>query len=415
MAVETRPWNGNNVLGDDGPYSDDDDALQREAYWNVTGDRGIFLGYDNELRVEANSPAAANVVVKSGAALIRGRLFLLTADETVSISANSSGNDRIDVVTAEIDWATQTGSLVVVEGNPAASPSAPTLTQSLGTKWQIPLAEVYVTNGFVTIVSDDVSDRRLFLQAAPIQYQRVQLLSSNAEDGALVKWSNSMTGTTQQVAPTTAASDVPAGVLTAKTVQNGTTYVVTSGYVARVNTTGTVSAGDLLIPSGTSGTAQAWDGGEGATHLLGTALAADGGNGYVPAIINIQRLNYPETIFEQSTGQASTTSTSFVTAKTFSQTFSFLPSKVRIVLAFTGQVDSLNAANWRATQTAGGGTFTTLADLDHTANDKWASKVILIEVDSPTAATITFDLEHKTAAGATVRTKLAQVDWYAIP
>lgn len=127
------------------------------------------------LAITANSPAAANVLVKPGAALVNGTNYYNSSDLTLSIAANASGNPRIDVIVLRKSFAAQTVRAVVLQGTPAASPTPPALTQSAGITWEIPLAEIAVASGFVTITQANITPRAMFATASDGDYlDRIQ-------------------------------------------------------------------------------------------------------------------------------------------------------------------------------------------------------------------------------------------------
>ena len=163
MTQESRFWTGIST-GDAGPYSFEN---MNEIFRYGIGGGGTFSGvYRGSgsggyvgLQVIANTPAAANILVQPGAALVHGSFYKSSAVETLSIAANSSGNDRIDSVVLTKLWATQTVRLEILQGTPAGSPVPPTLTQTDGFKWQFRLCDVAVSNGFATIVTSNLTDR----------------------------------------------------------------------------------------------------------------------------------------------------------------------------------------------------------------------------------------------------------------
>ena len=166
MAEKSYPWEGNSGsggIGDCGPYTGDDADQINKAL--VLGKTGVVE--TSHLEVSETSPASKSVRVALGRAIIRGKVYWLDADTTLTISDNTSGNPRIDRVVVEVDWTAQTGRLKVVEGTPAASPSAPTLTQTDGVLWQFPLAQIAVANGFTSITSSDITDEREFADPSP--------------------------------------------------------------------------------------------------------------------------------------------------------------------------------------------------------------------------------------------------------
>ncbi len=133
------------------------------------GSRGVVNGYEQALEVVESSPQAASVVVQTGAAMVgldkEFGFYANSTDNTLTIASNSSGNSRIDTVVVELDLSQPAGSdtLVakIVQGTPAASPVAPTLTQSASV-FQYPLADVTVVDSFTVITNANITDRRAF-------------------------------------------------------------------------------------------------------------------------------------------------------------------------------------------------------------------------------------------------------------
>lgn len=119
---------------------------------------GVLAGVDNELECYGDS-SGRQVKVKTGQAWVRGHWGEVTSEKTIPISANASGNPRIDRVVVRADFVANTVSIEVVEGTPAVSPSAPALTQS-ATRWEVSLAQVAVANGATSIAAGDVTDER---------------------------------------------------------------------------------------------------------------------------------------------------------------------------------------------------------------------------------------------------------------
>lgn len=159
------------------PYSATEWARQwqlRHGVGSVFPNYGVFKGtggtsYD-PLSVQATNPVSANVEIQIGAALVNGRFYESTAAELLPVSANASGNPRIDTVILRIDYVAQTTRLVIKQGTPAASPVAPTLQQD-ATYWEMPLANIAVANGFSTLAQTTITDRRRSVQASPSGWQ----------------------------------------------------------------------------------------------------------------------------------------------------------------------------------------------------------------------------------------------------
>lgn len=115
------------------------------------------------LEVTVNSPAAMNVLVGTGAALIKGRVYRNTTTKTTTIDAADGANPRYDIIVLELSTAAQTIRVAVVKGTAAATPALPTLTQTAAT-YQVALAYVYVGAGVTTIASGRIIDTRVFAE-----------------------------------------------------------------------------------------------------------------------------------------------------------------------------------------------------------------------------------------------------------
>ena len=114
-------------------------------------DGDLFVAPDTGLQIE----------VYEGTAWVQGFYFNASGDPfAITIATNSSGFDRIDLVTLQLDLVGNAIYYVVVEGTPSASPVAPSPQQD-SDYWQLPLAEVYVANGASVIDSGDITDERV--------------------------------------------------------------------------------------------------------------------------------------------------------------------------------------------------------------------------------------------------------------
>lgn len=176
MTESSIPQQGT-TLGDASaaPYSADAFALYMSKQIGFGGSRanlGIVRGNSASpvsniafygLDVRATNPASASINLKSGTALVTGTLYENTADISLAVGANSSGNPRIDTVVLRKDYVAQTVRVVLKQGTPAASPVPPSLTQSAGSTWEIALADIAVANGFSTISQTDITPRGAFI------------------------------------------------------------------------------------------------------------------------------------------------------------------------------------------------------------------------------------------------------------
>lgn len=123
---------------------------------------GVVDGYANELLVFADN-TGLQVKVSTGAAWEQGAYYENDAIKTLTITAPHATNPRIDRVVLELDWVANTITAKVIPGTAAVSPTAPPLTQTLGTLWQISLAQVAVAAlPTSSIVAGNVTDERVF-------------------------------------------------------------------------------------------------------------------------------------------------------------------------------------------------------------------------------------------------------------
>ena len=153
MAERSRPWDGI-VLGDSGPYSDDqwsDAWLTLIAPTIAT--EGVFLDQLNDLNL-IGLPASP-VTIEFGRALVDGSWYESSASVSVTIPT-PGGNPRVDRIVLRKDWALQTIRITRIAGAEAATPTPPAITQVDGTTWDLPLWQVFITTGSViTVFADD--------------------------------------------------------------------------------------------------------------------------------------------------------------------------------------------------------------------------------------------------------------------
>ena len=139
-----------------------------------TYQEGVLNSGNDDFKVTETSPASMAVEVKPGQAVVENDSYVYASHttkywyvksdstETVTISSNTSGNDRIDIIVLKRDnsaspddTASNVFDIEVVEGTPAASPSAPATPSD-----SLKLAEVYVANGASSITNSNITDSR---------------------------------------------------------------------------------------------------------------------------------------------------------------------------------------------------------------------------------------------------------------
>ncbi|MCA9264978.1 MAG: hypothetical protein KDA60_14060 [Planctomycetales bacterium] len=126
---------------------------------------GVFLNYETELEVTADG-GGMDVNVAGGMAFIQGHPAYWPADEDLAVTANATGNPRIDSVVLRFSMpgTTDQGKIVrvVKAGTAAADPDPPALTQDPEDVWEIRLADIAVANGASSIALVDITDQRTY-------------------------------------------------------------------------------------------------------------------------------------------------------------------------------------------------------------------------------------------------------------
>lgn len=102
-------------------------------------------------------PSSETARVASGHAVVDGKPYENDGNEDLSIpAAVGGGNTRIDRIVLRTNWSAFTVRLTRIAGTDAASPTAPSITQTSGTTYDIPLYQVLVnTSGTVSLAVDE--------------------------------------------------------------------------------------------------------------------------------------------------------------------------------------------------------------------------------------------------------------------
>jgi len=151
MAEISLFWDGT-VLGDCGPYSQDD-VMDRffRAITGCTGDKGVLFGWGGGLLA---SGTGSPVSIATGAAYVYGMFYESDEAESVSIPTPAAGYQRYDRVVVRRDWSAQTVRLARVAGTAFSGGigSVPALTQAAGAVYEIPLALALIDDqGLITL------------------------------------------------------------------------------------------------------------------------------------------------------------------------------------------------------------------------------------------------------------------------
>ncbi len=158
---------------------------------------GVTPGFGTNLAVTA-SGANMNVAIAAGQAVLKdGVPYVLESAASLTIGAADGSNPRIDRIIMRLTREGQTDqgkiALQVLAGTAAASPSAPSLTQS-SSVWDISLAQVLVGTGVAVIAADKVTDERTYAFAWPtVGADDLLYINSSGQlaamtDGRLQEW-----------------------------------------------------------------------------------------------------------------------------------------------------------------------------------------------------------------------------------
>lgn len=181
MAFRLAAINGMGGITESSPGVFDTTGMQDAGVMNPVnnflanpGVNGIAATPTGSMVVTATSPASDELDIAAGSAYVENDAYTVGSSEVkywevnnnavaqVTIPPNSSGNARIDLVCVKVDPLQTPGddgaancSYVVVQGTPAGSPVAPAVPAK-----HTVLAQVAVANGFSTITSGNITDRR---------------------------------------------------------------------------------------------------------------------------------------------------------------------------------------------------------------------------------------------------------------
>lgn len=121
----------------------------RETFITNPATEGVLYGIGNNLAVSGTS---SPVSVNTGAAINYGVYYGNDSSVNVTIPTPSSAT-RIDRIVLRYSWSAQTVRITRIAGT-EGSGSAPSMTQTANTTWDIPLANVSITTGGVCTVTD---------------------------------------------------------------------------------------------------------------------------------------------------------------------------------------------------------------------------------------------------------------------
>lgn len=151
MAERSQVWTTNGTGdGTSGGYSAANWVqMTRQMFITNPAAEGVLYGIGNNLAATGTS---SPVAVNTGSALVYGIWYENDASVNVTIPTPSSAT-RIDRIVLRASWSAQTVRITRIAGT-EGSGSAPSMTQTANTTWDIPIANVSITTGGVCTVSD---------------------------------------------------------------------------------------------------------------------------------------------------------------------------------------------------------------------------------------------------------------------
>ncbi len=255
MAENSLFWDGTST-GDAGPYSGDNFSdFIRKVFINDRTQQGVIEGYLGEL---ASSGVTSPITVSTGAAMVDGKFYENDSNRFLSFTTPSS-NTRIDRIILRKDFSAQTVRLTTLTGT-EGSGTPPTVTQTDGTTWEIPIYQVSITTGgIITLI-----DERSFLYTANSSVWRADNdgpgsgLDADTLDGAQLSTDQTMAGDSDFAVPTEKATKrfVEEKYVRPQIWRYNTsiTYPGTSGYGTRMsfNSTYRNDGGSIISWNGTN-------------------------------------------------------------------------------------------------------------------------------------------------------------------
>lgn len=145
------------------PFENVDTSETQFSQWARNIGEGVKPGSAATPLLVTGDGTGMNVKVAAGQAMVRGHYYSNDAVVTLTVTAANATNPRIDRVVLELDPSANTILLKVVAGTAAASPVAPTLTQTDAGVYQLPLATVAVAAAATAIAAGNVTDARTYL------------------------------------------------------------------------------------------------------------------------------------------------------------------------------------------------------------------------------------------------------------
>lgn len=144
MTQTSLPWDGK-LVGDSGPYTSDRwSAMYRSMSPDTASSAVLWSTTSENLKATISGSA---VTISEGSAMVYGRYYNNSAEESFAIPV--AATDRTDMIVLRATWgSTKTVRLAYLTGT-SGSVTPPTLTQTAGTVWEVPLYEIDALAGTI--------------------------------------------------------------------------------------------------------------------------------------------------------------------------------------------------------------------------------------------------------------------------
>lgn len=157
--AETSGFFNAEMIEDDGSATYDRIyyADQFAYYFSKFISNGVYIDPATQLKVTSKGELKLNVAV--GDAFINGYWYKNDENFELQLAQANGSLPRIDRIVLRWDSLTRYINLAILQGNPAATPSARDLTRNADT-WELGLADVYIERGVLSISDANITDLR---------------------------------------------------------------------------------------------------------------------------------------------------------------------------------------------------------------------------------------------------------------
>ena len=134
------------------------DATDFAAYFGNLVSNGVFYASATNLQTTPGNGLAVSVA--AGSAWINGYRYENTDDLNLPLTTANGSNPRIDRIVVRLSQVSRSIQLAVVDGTPAATPSAPALTRTSDV-YELGIADVLIPAAATSIATNNITDTRL--------------------------------------------------------------------------------------------------------------------------------------------------------------------------------------------------------------------------------------------------------------